>query len=138
MLLMPSKTKYRKQQKGKIRDEAKGGTEISFGEYGLLAVTAGKLKGNQLEASRITINKSLGKEGRIWIRVFPDKPITKQPAETRMGKGKGNVEYYVAVVKPGRVIFEVGGVSEAVAKTALEKAGYKLPVKVKFIKKEQK
>ena len=136
MPLMPKRTKHRKMQKGRNRGRATRGNVVNEGEFGLQATTAGWIKSNQIEAARIAMTRYIKRGGKVWIKIFPDKPITKKPAETRMGKGKGAPEYWVAVVKPGRVMFEISGVSEEVAKEALRLASYKLPVKTKFIKKE--
>ena len=134
-MLMPKKTKYRKSFKGRRRGMARGGTEVSFGDFGLQALEASYITSRQIEAARITITRTMKRGGKVWINIFPHKPITRKPAEVRMGSGKGNVEYYVAVVKPGRVMFEVSGVSEEVAREALYKASAKLPIKCKFIKR---
>lgn len=134
-MLMPKKLKYRKVQKGRKRGLSKGSRTVEFGEYGLQAVEAAWLTAQQIEAVRVTISRKLKKVGRLFLRVFPDKPITKKPAETRMGKGKGNVEYWVAVVKRERVMFEIGGLDEMVAKEVLKAAAYKLPMKTRFVKK---
>ena len=136
MPLMPKRTKYRKMQKGRNRGKATRGTMVTDGEYGLQAVEAGAIKSNQIEAARVAMTRYVKRGGQVWIKIFPDKPITKKPAETRMGKGKGAPEYWVAVVKPGRVMFEISGVSEEVAKEALRLAAQKLPVQTKFIRRE--
>lgn len=136
-MLMPKKVKFRKVQKGKIGGISKGARTVAFGEYGLQAVEPVRLSAQQIEATRITISRFLKKEGSYYLRVFPDKPVTKKPAETRMGKGKGNVEQWVAVVKRGRVVVEVGGVDEARAKAILRGASYKLPMKTRFVKRDQ-
>ena len=136
MPLMPKRTKYRKQQKGRNRGKATRGNVVNEGEYGLQATTAGWIKSNQIEAARVAMTRYMKRGGKVWIKIFPDKPVTKKPAETRMGKGKGAPEYWVAVVKPDRVMFEVSGVSEEVAREALRLAGAKLPVQTKFVKKE--
>ena len=136
MPLMPKKFKYRKMQKGRNRGKATRGNTVSEGEYGLQAVEAGLIRGNQIEAARIAMTRYIKRGGKVWIKIFPDKPITKKPAETRMGKGKGAPEYWVAVVKPGRVMFEIAGVSEEVAREALRLASHKLPVQTKFVKRE--
>lgn len=135
-MLMPKRVKYRKQQRGKRRGASKGGTEISFGEFGLQATEVCWVTARQIEAARVAIQRKLHKDGKLWIRLFPDKPVTKKPAETRMGKGKGAPEYWVAVVKPGRVMFEIAGVTEEVARDAVTMASHKLPLKVRFIKRE--
>ena len=132
-MLQPNRTKHRKGQKGRIRETAKRGASISFGTYALKSLEAIWLTNRQLEAARQALTRAMKREGNVWIRVFPDKPITKKPQEVRMGKGKGNPEYWAAVVEPGRILFEADGVSEAVAKEALELAAQKLPIKTKFI-----
>ncbi len=136
MPLMPKRTKFRKMQKGRNRGKATRGAEITYGEYGLQALEAGWITSNQIEAARIAMTRFIKRGGQVWIKIFPDKPITKKPAETRMGSGKGSVEYWVAVVKPGRVLFEMAGVPEDVAREALRLATHKLPIKTKFIKAE--
>ena len=136
MPLMPKRTKHRKMQKGRNRGRATRGNVVNEGEFGLQATTAGWIKSNQIEAARIAMTRYIKRGGKVWIKIFPDKPITKKPAETRMGKGKGAPEYWVAVVKPGRVMFEISGVSEEVAKEALRLASHKLPVQTKFVKRE--
>ena len=132
-MLQPKRTKHRKAQKGRIRAIAKRGSEISFGSYGLKALEAIWLTNRQLEAARQALTRSMKREGNVWIRVFPDKPITKKPLEVRMGKGKGNPEYFAAVVQPGRIIFEADGVTEQIAKEAFELAAQKLPIATKFV-----
>ncbi len=136
MPLMPKRTKYRKQQKGRIRGKAARGNKVTDGEYGLQSLELGYITSNQIEAARVAMTRYVKRGGKVWIKIFPDKPITKKPAETRMGKGKGAVEYWVAAVKPGRVMFEMAGVAENVAKEALRLAANKLSVKCKFVKKE--
>ena len=136
MPLMPKRTKYRKMQKGRNRGKATRGNVVNEGEYGLQATTAGWIKSNQIEAARVALTRYIKRGGKVWIKIFPDKPITKKPAETRMGKGKGAPEYWVAVVKPGRVMFEIEGVSEDIAREALRLAAQKLPVQTKFVKRE--
>ena len=136
MPLMPKRTKYRKQQKGRNRGYATRGNVVNEGEYGLQATTAGWIKSNQIEAARVAMTRFIKRGGKVWIKIFPDKPVTKKPAETRMGKGKGAPEYWVAVVKPGRVMFEIEGVTEDVAREALRLAAQKLPVQTKFVKRE--
>ena len=136
MPLMPKRTKFRKQQKGRNRGKATRGNVVNEGEYGLQATTAGWIKSNQIEAARVALTRYIKRGGKVWIKIFPDKPVTKKPAETRMGKGKGAPEYWVAVVKPGRVMFEIEGVSEEVAREALRLAAQKLPVQTKFLKRE--
>ena len=135
-MLSPKRTKYRKMQKGRNRGKATRGTVVNEGEYGLQALEAGLITANQIEAARVAINRYIKRGGKVWIKIFPNKPITKKPAETRMGKGKGAPEYWVAPVKPGRVMFEVAGVSEEVAREALRLASHKLPVKTKFLARE--
>lgn len=135
-MLAPKRTKYRKRQKGRLKGAAKGGEKVSFGEYGLQVLEPGYVTSRQIEAARIAITRSVRKVGKIYIRVFPDKPVTKKPAETRMGKGKGGNEGYVAVVKPGRVMFELEGVNEALAQKAFRNAHHKLPVKTQLIPRE--
>lgn len=132
-MLIPSKVKYRKQQRGKRRGKAYKGSEISFGDFGLKALEPGWITNRQIEASRIAMTRFIKRGGKIWLRIFPDKPITKKPAETRMGKGKGAPEGWVAVVKPGRILFEMEGVEEQVAKRAFALAAHKLPIKTKFV-----
>jgi large subunit ribosomal protein L16 len=132
-MLQPKRSKHRKAQKGRIRETAKRGATIAFGSYALKAMEAIWLTNRQLEAARQALTRAMKREGNVWIRVFPDKPITKKPQEVRMGKGKGNPEYWAAVVEPGRILFEADGVPEAVAKEALELAAQKLPIKTKFI-----
>lgn len=134
-MLMPKKQKYRKRQKGRMDGTAKGGTSVDFGEYGLQALENGWISSRQIEAARIAMTRHVKRGGKIWIRIFPDKPISKKPAETRMGKGKGSPEYHVAVVKAGRVLYEMEGVAEHVARRALALAARKLPVKTRFISK---
>ncbi len=132
-MLMPSRTKYRKQQRGRLKGVALAGNYLAFGEYGLKTMEACWLTANQIESARMAITRYLKKGGKLWVRVFPDKPVTKKPAETRMGKGKGNVEFWVAVVKPGRILFELSGVSEQDAREAFRMASFKLPVKTRFV-----
>jgi large subunit ribosomal protein L16 len=136
-MLMPKRVKYRKQQRGKMRGKAQTGNTISFGQYGLKALEAHWITSRQIEAARIAMTRYIKRGGKVWIRIFPDKPVTKKPAETRMGKGKGAPEYWVAVVKPGRVMFEIEGVSEAIAKEAMRLASHKLPIKTKFVARQQ-
>ena len=136
MPLMPKKTKYRKMQKGRNRGKATRGNKVTDGEYGIQALEAGLIKGNQIEAARIAMTRYTKRGGKVWIKIFPDKPITNKGIGTRMGKGKGAPEYWVAPVKPGRVMFEVAGVSEEVAREALRLASHKLPVKTKFLTRE--
>uniref|UniRef100_A0A832GMQ8 Large ribosomal subunit protein uL16 n=1 Tax=Caldimicrobium thiodismutans TaxID=1653476 RepID=A0A832GMQ8_9BACT len=137
MLLQPKKTKYRKAQKGRVRGIATKGNSLAFGDYGLKVLEGGYLTAQQLEAGRVAIVRTARKGAKLWIRVFPDKPITKKPAETRMGKGKGPVEGYVAVVKPGKIIYEISGVPEEVAREALRLAASKLPFKCKIVSREE-
>ena len=133
MPLMPKRTKYRKMMKGRNRGKATRGTELAYGEYGLQALEGGWITSNQIEAARVAMTRFIKRGGKVWIKIFPDKPITKKPAETRMGSGKGSVEYWVAVVKPGRILFEMSEVDENLAKEALRLAAHKLPVKTKFV-----
>jgi large subunit ribosomal protein L16 len=133
-MLMPKRVKYRKQMRGRMKGKEQRGTEVHFGDYGLQALEPGWVSARQIEAARRAITRALKRRGKVWIRVFPDKPVTRKPAETRMGKGKGNVEFWVAVVKPGRVMFEVGGgLTEEAAKEALNLAAYKLAIKTKVV-----
>ena len=133
-MLMPKRVKYRKQMRGRMRGKAQRGADVHFGDYGLQALEPGWVSASQIEAASRAITRALKRRGKVWIRVFPDKPVTRKPAETRMGKGKGNVEFWVAVVKPGRVMFEVGGgLSEEAAKEALNLAAYKLAIKTKVV-----
>ncbi len=136
MPLMPKRTKYRKQQKGRVRGKAMRGNKVTDGEYGIQSLELGFITSNQIEAARVAMTRYIKRGGKVWIKIFPDKPITKKPAETRMGKGKGAVEYWVAAVKPGRVMFEIAGVPEETAREALRLAANKLSVKCKFVKKE--
>ncbi len=133
MLLAPSRFKYRKQHRGRMRGAATRGNTLSFGEFGLQALEPCWLESRQIESARIALTRFMKRGGKVWIRVFPDKPITAKPAETRMGSGKGAVDHYVAVIKPGRIIFEIGGVSEEIAKEAVRLAGHKLPVRTRFL-----
>ena len=135
-MLMPKRTKYRKQMKGRNRGYACRGTEFTFGEYALKAIEAGRVNSRQIEAARIALTRFVKRQGKTWIRVFPDKPLTKKPLETRMGKGKGGVEEWVMNIKPGRILFEMTGVDEAMAREALNLAMHKLPFKSKFITRE--
>jgi len=134
-LLLPSRTKYRRQHRGRMKGRAMRGNTLSFGEFGLQALEPCWMEARQIEAARIALTRFMKRGGKVWIRVFPDKPITAKPAETRMGSGKGAVDHWVAVVKPGRVIFEIGGVSEEIAKEAIRLASHKLPIKTRFIKR---
>ena len=136
-MLAPKKVKFRKWQKGRLRGLASRGASIAFGDIGLKAVQHGQLSSQQIEAARIALTRYTRRGGQVWIKIFPDKPVTEKPAETRMGSGKGSPEYWVAVVKPGRVLFEIAGVEEAVAREALRLAAHKLPTKCKFVIKEK-
>ena len=136
MPLMPKRTKYRKQQKGRIRGKATRGNKVTDGEFGLQSQEIGLITSNQIEAARVAMTRYIKRGGKVWIKIFPDKPITSKPIGTRMGKGKGAVEYWVAAVKPGRVMFEIAGVSETTAREALRLAKNKLPVKTKFVTRE--
>jgi large subunit ribosomal protein L16 len=135
--LMPRKVKHRKQQRGRTKGAAKGGTELSFGEYGIQALEPGWITARQIEAARIAMNRHIKRGGKVWINLFPDKPVTEKPAETRMGSGKGNPERWVAVVKPGRVMFELSYPNRDIAKAALERAIQKLPIKARVITREE-
>ena len=137
-MMQPKRTKYRKMFKGKTRGIATRGNTIAFGEYGLMALEPGWITNRQIEASRVAMTREMKRGGKVWIRIFPDKPITKKPAETRMGKGKGNPEGWVAVVKPGRIMFELEGIDEASARAALALASAKLPIRSKFVKREER
>ncbi len=132
-MLMPRKVKHRKQQRGRMSGMAKGGTEISFGDFGVQALEPGWISARQIEAARIAMTRHVRRGGKVWIRVFPDKPVTAKPAETRMGSGKGNPEFWVAVIKPGRIMFELAGVTETLARSAMERAIQKLPIKARFV-----
>jgi large subunit ribosomal protein L16 len=136
-MLMPKRVKHRKQQRGRMSGQATRGSSISFGEYGLKALEPQWITNRQIEAARVAITRHMKRAGKLWIRIFPDKPVTVKPAETRMGKGKGSPEYWVAVVKPGRVLFELEGVPADVAKRALDLAASKLPLKTKFVRRDQ-
>lgn len=136
-MLMPKRVKRRKVMRGRMTGKAMRGNTLAYGSYGIIATEPCWIKSNQIEAARIALTRYTKRDGKVWIKIFPDKPVSKKPAETRMGSGKGSPEYWVAVVKPGRVLFEIEGVSEAIAKEALRLAGHKLPCKVKFIKKEE-
>ncbi len=135
-MLLPKRTKFRKHQRGRRRGQAKGQTTVQYGDYGIKALEVGWVTNRQIEAARIAMTRKIKRGGKVWINVFPDKPVTQKPAETRMGSGKGSPEHWVCVVKPGRVMFELSGVDEALAKEALRLAGTKLPVKTKFVKRE--
>jgi large subunit ribosomal protein L16 len=132
-MLLPKRVKHRKVQRGSRKGVAKGGTEVQFGDYGLKSLEAAWITNRQIEAARIAMTRYMKRGGKVWINIFPDKPVTQKPAETRMGSGKGNPEKWVAVVKPGRVMFEIAGVSEEVAKEAMRLAAHKLPIKCKFV-----
>lgn len=136
-MLMPKRVKYRKVQRGKMKGDAHKGTKVTYGKFGLQALEPAWITSNQIEAARVAITRNIRRGGKVWVKIFPHKPITQQPAETRMGAGKGAPEYWVAVVKPGRVMFEMDGVSETVAKEAMRLASHKLPIKCKFVKKEE-
>lgn len=135
-MLMPAKVKYRKQQKGRMRGKAYRGCNLNFGDFALQSVECGRITARQIEAARVAVTRFVKRGGKVWIRIFPDKPVTKKPAETRMGKGKGNPEEWVAVIKPGRILYEMEGVSEKDAKEALTLAAHKLPLKTKFVTRE--
>jgi len=134
-MLLPKRVKYRKQMRGRMTGKASRGTVVNYGDYGLQALEPAWITSRQIEAARVAMTRYTKRGGKVWIKIFPDKPITQQPAETRMGKGKGSPEYWVAVVKPGRVMFEIAGVSEEVAREALRLASHKLPIKTKMVKK---
>ena len=136
-MLAPKRVKYRKQQKGRTRGMATRGNTVSFGDYGLQTVDPGWITNRQIEAARVAMTRHIKRGGKVWIRIFPDKPVTKKPAETRQGSGKGNPEFWVAVVRPGRVMFELAGVPEPLAKEAIRLAAHKLPIKCKFVTREQ-
>ena len=136
-MLAPKKVKHRKVHRGRMRGQAKGGTEIHYGDYGLVAMQPAWITNRQIEAARVAITRHIRRGGKVWINIFPDKPVTKKPAETRMGSGKGNPEYWVAVVKPGRVLFELSYPDEETARAALERAIQKLPIKARFVTREE-
>ena len=136
-MLMPRKVKHRKQQRGRMSGQAKGGTQVSFGEFGIQALEPGWITARQIEAARIAMTRHVKRGGKVWIRVFPDKPVTQKPAETRMGSGKGNPEHWVAVVKPGRIMFELSYPNAEIAKEALERAIQKLPIKARFVTRSE-
>ena len=136
-MLMPKRVKYRRVQRGRLTGKASRGNKVTNGQYGLVATEPAWITANQIEAARIAMTRYIRRGGQVWIKIFPDKPITEKPAETRMGSGKGSPEYWVAVVKPGRVMFEMNGVSEEIAREAMRLAMHKLPIKCKFVKKEQ-
>ena len=135
-MLLPKRVKYRRVHRGRLKGKAMRGNFIAYGDFGLQALEPAWITSNQIEAARIAMTRYIKRGGQVWIKIFPDKPITEKPAETRMGSGKGSPEYWVAVVKPGRVLFEIAGVPEELAREAMRLAGYKLPIKTKFIKKE--
>ena len=135
-MLLPKRVKYRRVQRGRLKGKALRGNTVSNGDFGLQALEPAWIKSNQIEAARIAMTRYIKRGGQVWIKIFPDKPITEKPAETRMGSGKGSPEYWVAVVKPGRILFEMDGVAEEVAKEAMRLAGHKLPIKTKFMTKE--
>ena len=136
-MLSPKRVKYRKSHKGHMRGQSYRGSSIAFGTYGLQAASCGRLTSRQIEAARIALTRHIKRRGKVWIRIFPDKPVSKKPAETRMGKGKGNPEFWVAVVKPGRILYELEGVDEELARSAFRLAGHKLPIATRFIKQEE-
>ncbi|MFI5359177.1 MAG: 50S ribosomal protein L16 [Halanaerobiales bacterium] len=136
-MLIPKRVKYRKQQRGRMKGKAIRGTEITYGEYGLQALEPAWITNRQIEAARVAMTRYIRRGGKVWIKIFPDKPVTAHPAETRMGKGKGNPEKWVAVVKPGRIMFELAGVSEERAREAMRLAAHKLPIKTRFVKREE-
>jgi large subunit ribosomal protein L16 len=135
-MLMPKRVKHRKVHRGRRSGVAKGGTSVNFGEYGIQALESAWITSRQIESARIAITRTIRRGGKVWITIFPDKPVTQQPAETRMGSGKGNPEFWVAVVKPGRVMFELAGVDEELAREAMRRAGHKLPIKTRFVTRE--
>ncbi|OEF97931.1 50S ribosomal protein L16 [Desulfuribacillus alkaliarsenatis] len=136
-MLLPKRVKYRREHRGRMKGEAKGGKEVAFGEYGLQALEPAWITNRQIEAARIAMTRYIKRGGKVWIKIFPSKPVTQKPAETRMGSGKGAPEHWVAVVKPGRIMFELAGVPEETAKEALRLAAHKLPIKCKFVKREE-
>lgn len=136
-MLMPKRTKYRRVQRGRMKGAASRGNKVSYGEFGIQALEPGWITGNQIEAARVAMTRYIKRGGQVWIKIFPDKPISKKPAGTRMGSGKGAPEYWVAVVKPGRVMFEIGGVADEVAREAMRLAANKLPIKCKFVSKQE-
>ena len=135
-MLLPKRVKYRRVQRGRMKGKALRGNTVTYGDYGLQALEPGWIKSNQIEAARIAMTRYIKRGGQVWIKIFPDKPVTEKPAETRMGSGKGSPEYWVAVVKPGRIMFEMNGVDEETAREAIRLAGHKLPIKTKFVKRE--
>jgi large subunit ribosomal protein L16 len=136
-MLMPKRVKFRRQHRGRMKGKAKGGTVVQFGEFGMMALEPSWISSQQIEAARVAMTRFIKRGGKVWIRIFPDKPVTEKPAETRMGKGKGSPEYWVAVVKPGRIMFELAGVNEDIAKEAMRLAANKLPIKTKFVKRTE-
>ena len=136
-MLLPKRVKYRRVQRGRLKGKASRGTTVTYGSYGLVALEPAWITSNQIEAARIAMTRYIKRGGQVWIKICPDKPITEKPAETRMGSGKGSPEYWVAVVKPGRILFEMDGVAEDVAKEAMRLAGHKLPIKTKFVSKTE-
>ncbi len=136
-MLMPKRVLHRRQMRGRMKGAAHKGNTISYGDYALMALEPGWIKSNQIEAARVAMTRFIKRGGKVWIKIFPHKPVTKKPAETRMGSGKGSPEYWVAVVKPGRIMFEMNGISEDVAREALRLASHKLPIKCKFVKREE-
>ena len=134
-MLLPKRVKYRRVHRGRMKGRALRGNKVTYGEYGLMALEPAWITSNQIEAARIAMTRYIKRGGQVWIKIFPDKPVTEKPAETRMGSGKGSPEYWVAVVKPGRILFEMGGVSEEIAREAMRLASYKLPIKTKFVRK---
>ena len=136
-MLAPKRVEHRKQMRGRMRGKAKGGTQVAFGDYGLQAVEPAWITNRQIEAARVAMTRHIKRGGKVWVNIFPDKPFTKKPAETRMGSGKGNPEFWVAVVKPGRVMFEIAGVDETTARDALRLAAHKLPIKTRFVSREE-
>ncbi len=136
-MLLPKRVKYRREHRGSMKGNAKGGTEIVFGEYGLKAVEPAWITNRQIEAARIAMTRYIKRGGKVWIKIFPSKPVTQKPLEVRMGSGKGNVEKWVAVVKPGKILFELAGVPEDVAREAMRLAAHKLPIKTKFVKRDE-
>lgn len=136
-MLLPKRVKYRREHRGRMKGEAKGGKEVAFGEYGLQALEPAWITNRQIEAARIAMTRYIKRGGKVWIKIFPSKPVTQKPAETRMGSGKGSPEHWVAVVKPGKIMFELAGVPEETAREALRLASHKLPIKTKFVKREE-
>lgn len=136
-MLLPKRVKYRRQHRGRMKGAAHKGNQLSYGQFGMQALECGWITSRQIEAARIAMTRYIKRGGNVWIKIFPHKPVTQKPAETRMGSGKGSPEYWVAVVKPGRIMFEIGGVSEELAKEAIRLAQYKLPIKTKFVKQEE-